>query len=267
MRAYLSLGKIRFLHGLQYRTAALFGIITQFLWGLMEILMFQAFYQADPQAFPMEFSTLVSYIWLQQAFLALYAPWIWDQELFACIANGDIAYSLCRPMNLYGNWFVSGMAQRLSKAVLRCVPVLLIAYLLPEPYRMTLPCDLPHFLLFLFSFCLAFLVLMGVQMLVYIAAFYLINVQGLTMFYTSTSEFLSGSILPLPFLPQGFQQVIGILPFASMQNIPFRIYGGDLTMAAIPRSLFLQGLWVILLFAIGLFLMKKVMHKICIQGG
>ena len=42
----------------QYRTAAYAGILTQFMWGAMEILLFSAFYRSDPEAFPMGFSQL-----------------------------------------------------------------------------------------------------------------------------------------------------------------------------------------------------------------
>ena len=68
MRKYYSLFRIRFINGLQYRAAALAGLSTQFAWGIMQILAFSAFYRANPAAFPMEFSNLVSYIWIQQAF-------------------------------------------------------------------------------------------------------------------------------------------------------------------------------------------------------
>lgn len=70
MKKYLSFFRLRFLHGLQYRTAAVSGIVTQFVWGAMEILLFRAFYQADPTSFPMTFQALSTYVWLQQAFLA-----------------------------------------------------------------------------------------------------------------------------------------------------------------------------------------------------
>ena len=46
---------MRFLMGLQYRAAAAAGVVTQFTWGFMELLVFRAFYQADASAFPMSF--------------------------------------------------------------------------------------------------------------------------------------------------------------------------------------------------------------------
>ena len=44
--------------GLQYRAAALAGVATQFAWGFMEIMIFRAFYRADPASFPYEFFRL-----------------------------------------------------------------------------------------------------------------------------------------------------------------------------------------------------------------
>ena len=44
MKKYLSFFRLRFITGLQYRTAALAGIATQFFWGTMEILTFRALF-------------------------------------------------------------------------------------------------------------------------------------------------------------------------------------------------------------------------------
>ena len=52
MIKYQSLFKIKFISGLQYRAAAWAGILTQFTWGFLEILMFKAFYEVNPTAFP-----------------------------------------------------------------------------------------------------------------------------------------------------------------------------------------------------------------------
>ena len=43
MKKYLSFFRMRFHMGLQYRTAAIAGMTTQFVWGFMEILVFRAF--------------------------------------------------------------------------------------------------------------------------------------------------------------------------------------------------------------------------------
>ncbi|MDE6890335.1 MAG: ABC transporter permease, partial [Lachnospiraceae bacterium] len=89
---YLSFFRMRFAVGLQYRIAALAGAVTQFAWGFMEIMIFKAFYRADASSFPMSFQAAVSYVWLQQAFLALLAAWMMDNEIFHTIVSGNVAY-------------------------------------------------------------------------------------------------------------------------------------------------------------------------------
>ena len=53
MKKYWSFFRLRFSMGLQYRTAAIAGMVTQFFWGGMNILVYRAFYESDAAAFPM----------------------------------------------------------------------------------------------------------------------------------------------------------------------------------------------------------------------
>lgn len=267
MRVYLSFFRMRFIHGLQYRAAAAAGIVTQFVWGFMEILLFRAFYQSGCESFPMTFPALANYIWLQQAFLALFMTWFWEAELFDTITSGNVVYELCRPVGLYPMWFARGLAVRLSKTALRCAPILVIASLLPAPYCLTLPPDITTALLFFLSMVLAWLLVVAFGMIVYMSTFYTISSQGVKMMVTSLSEFLSGAVIPLPFLPDGVRTIVELLPFASMQNVPFRIYSGDLSGAAMERSLMLQLIWLAALVIIGCFMESRALKRVVIQGG
>ena len=80
----------------------------------MGILVYWAFYEVDSNAFPMTFSAVVSYIWMQQAFLAFFTVWMMENEIFDSIMNGNISYELCRPIHIYDMWFSRTIANRLS---------------------------------------------------------------------------------------------------------------------------------------------------------
>ena len=198
-KKYISFFRIRFINGLQYRTAAYAGIATQFAWGTMRILMFRAFYEADPGAFPMDFQALSCYIWLEQAFLALFVPWTFDNDIFNMIRDGNIAYELTRPMDLYWMWFTKNLALRISRAVLRCAPILVVAAFLPAPYGMRLPADPVSFVMFLVTGVLGAWVVVSFMMLIYIACFHTLNPQGIRIIAISVTDILSGSVIPLPF--------------------------------------------------------------------
>lgn len=116
MKKYWSFFGLRFSMSLQYRTAALAGMVTQFAWGFMEIMMFRTFYEADANAFPMSFASTVSYVWMQQAFLHFFAAWMMDSDIMDAIMNGNIAYELCRPIRIYNMWFARSIASRMAGA-------------------------------------------------------------------------------------------------------------------------------------------------------
>jgi len=267
MKKYLSFFRIRFINGLQYRAAAYAGVATQFAWGGMNILLFRAFYQNGQSSYPMAFSALSSYIWLQQAFLALFMAWYFDNEIFDSITSGNIAYELCRPTNIYAMWFTKNMATRLSRAVLRCMPILFFAVFLPEPYNISLPVSVNAGIFFLVSMILGFLVLVAFTMLIYISAFYTISSLGIRILATSAIEFLTGGIIPLPFFPQSFQAILNVLPFTYMQNTPFLIYNGYINGSETLKGIFLQICWLAGLVALGMILMKRALKKVVVQGG
>lgn len=264
---YLSLFRLRFAMGLQYRAAALAGIVTQFAWGFMEIMIFKAFYRADAAAFPMSFQATVSYIWLQQAFLALFAAWMMDSEIFSTILNGDVAYELCRPVNVYNMWFVRNMANRLSRAVLRSFPILMAAAFLPEPYGIAAPAGPACFVVFLITLVLGLLMTVSFCMLVYVLSFFTISPEGLRLLFVSGTEFLAGGVIPLPFFPDKVRLVMELLPFAGMQNVALRIYSGSMSGSEAKRAVLLQLLWLAAVTGLGKGLYRLVEKKITVQGG
>lgn len=265
MKPYLSLFRIRFIHGLQYRAAAIAGLSTQFAWGFMNILAFSAFYRASPGAFPMEFPHLVSYIWIQQALLALFAPWGMDRKAVETIVTGGIAYDLVRPMDLYSRWLTEAIADRVSRAALRCMPILLVAFLLPEPFRMTLPPDLLQLALFALSAVLSMGVVSVFMQLDTISTFY--TMSRYNAVFVFLAEFLAGGILPIPFFPEPLRRAAELLPFGSMQNVPLRIYSGSLGGVEAIKSIALQLFWLTAMLLLGRLLMRHALKRVTAQGG
>lgn len=267
LRPYFSFFRMRFLAGMQYRVAAFAGIVTQFVWGAMELLAYRAFYTTDSTAFPMSFPQLSCYIWFQQAFLAMYMFWLLDADIFSAIRTGNVAYELTRPLDLYRMWFVKNLANRLAKVVLRCLPILLVAALLPAPYGLTLPVSPGAFLLFLVTMALALVLVVACCMLIYIVTFYTLDPLGVRIVAVSMSEFLTGGIVPLPFMPDGLRNIVELTPFAAMQNLPFRIYSGSIAGTELVRGVALQLFWVVFLIWLGRVLMKRALRRVVVQGG
>jgi len=265
MMTYLALFRIRFANGLQYRAAAAAGLSTQFAWGFMEILAFSAFYRANAAAFPMQFPHLVSYIWIQQAFLAILMPWGGAREAVESIVNGQVAYDLARPLDLYDRWFLETAADRISRATLRCVPVLFFAFILPQPFRIALPPSFLQLCLFLLSLVLGLCVVTAFCQIDSISTFY--TMSRYNVLFSIVAEFLAGGSIPLPFFPDPVRRIIELTPFGAMQNMPLRIYSGDIAGADAARGIALQVFWFAVLVVAGKRIMRTALQRVVSQGG
>ena len=122
MKSYLNLFKLRLITNFQYRAAALAGISTQLFFGFVYIMVYLALYESNKGVNPpMNLSSIVTYLWLQQAFFALTYPYTKDHELLEMIMNGNLAYELIRPQNFYFKFYIKLIANRMVAAFLRSI--------------------------------------------------------------------------------------------------------------------------------------------------
>lgn len=267
MRAYLSIFKLRMSTGLQYRAAAMAGVATQFFWGFMIIMIYEAFYTQSLDHAPISLSQLVTYIWLQQSFLSFVMLWFRDNELFQLITTGNIAYELCRPSDIYGLWYAKLLAQRIASALLRSFPILIVAFFLPEPYRFALPTDITTFVLFAITLLLGLFILVSISMLLYISVFVTMSPMGSLLLFGVFGEFCAGMTIPIPLMPIWLQNILSILPFRWTADFPFRVYTGHIPSEEALMGITIQLIWLVVLIGLGKFLMTKALRRVVVQGG
>lgn len=267
MKMYFSIFRIRFINSIQYRSVAVTALITSFIWAFMEILAYFAIYNAGNNTLPMTLNQAVSYAWMKQILMTLFLVVFGDGEIYSSIREGNIAYELVRPMNLYGRWFCKSAANRIAFTVLNCIPLILVALVMPRKYRLVLPQDPAVILLFCISVILALCVVVAFAMLMYIALFYTLSHRGIKIIVTAVTTFLSGGIIPITFFSKEVLTVVRWLPFAAMQNIPLRIFNGDIVGDDILRGIVFQMVWFLLLIGIGQVAMRISVKKVVVQGG
>lgn len=267
MKWYFTLLKLRLTQGLQYRAAAIAGVATQFFWGAISIMIFATFYGDASEVNGFTKEQMITYIWLQQAFLVFIVLWLRDKELFELIRTGNIAYELCRPLNTYGFWYVKLLSSRLSSAILRCVPILLIAVFMPGPYAMAFPNSAISALLFFLSLILGLIINVAISMFIYISVFITLSPTGSLLLFSVIGEFFSGLILPIPLMPTWLRNFVVILPFRYTGDLPFRIYSGNIVYSDALFGIAIQVVWIGVLLTLGQAAMKKSLKHLTVQGG
>lgn len=264
---YLTYFRIKFITVLHYRAAALAGLLTQFFFGIVFIMVYLAFYESNPGSVPMPLESLVTYIWLGQAFYSLTYVFHREKDIISMIRNGDIAYELCKPGNLYLKWYSKIYATKLANVLTRFLPVIIITAFLPKPYNLTAPSSLMNFIGFLIILMVGSLLITGLITLMHVLTFYLIDGEGILNAFRVITELFAGLLVPIPFLPKFLQTISNYLPFQYMSDVPYRMYVGLISSNEILKIVCIQLFWIIVIFTIGLLLTKKCLKKVVVQGG
>ena len=268
MRSYTKYFKLRFITNLQYRAAAIAGISTQIFFGLIFAFVYLAFYKSNPNAnYPMEWNELITYIWLEQAFYALIYPFEKDEELLNMIKNGNLAYELIRPQNIFIKFYIKMIAKKVVSSLMRAVPVITIAFLLPKPLNLLLPKSFTNFILFLIALIISCLLISSITVLVHILTMYTIDSKGILSIYSVILEVFSGSTIPIPFFPNWLKKIAYILPFRFISDLPFRVYSGSININQGITNILEAIVWTIITIIIGNLITKNALKKAVLQGG
>ena len=263
MRAYLSVFRMRLRMETQYRGAVLGGIVCQIFFGLILIAVYRALYAGKPQSLPL--SHVTTYVWLQQAFFRMMLSS--DAELMDKIRTGGIAYDLCRPVDPYGFYYARIMAQKLMGSLLRALPMLVFAALLPEEWGIALPVSFLALIFSLAALLLGLCCVCAMENITMAFTMRTLDPRGFQAMLNLLMMILSGNVLPLTLYPDNWQRVITLLPYAQMLDAPIRLYTGEYALPQGPGVLLLQGGWTVLLVLAGMMLWRRNQDRLIIQGG
>ncbi len=262
-RGYRAVMSARLREMLQYRTAAVAGMVTQVFWGLIHLMIYQAFYRSTATPQPMSLAETVDYIWLVQALLLL-MPWRTDVEIQDMIRTGNVAFELAKPADLYTLWFARILGGRAAPMLLRFPLIYGMAALF---FGLRLPASPAAAGAFVLSVLAAFLLSSAITTLMTISLMWTLAGDGVARLTATFASVLSGSIIPLPLFPGNLQRVLNLLPFRGLMDVPFRLYSGNIPLSAFPRELALQLAWALTLIVLGRVLLARGMRRLVVQGG
>jgi len=263
MKAYLAVLSARFRMLLQYRAAALAGMGTQLFWGLIRVMIFEAFYRSATGPHPMIFTEVVDYVWLGQAMFAI-LPWAIDPEIRTMVRSGTVVYELLRPLDLYSFWYGRGIASRVAPTLLRSVPLLCAAYLF---FGLRMPPSPESAAAWGLSTLGALLLSGAIANLIHISLLWTVSGEGLVQLVQVGIFLFSGMIIPLPLFPDWAQPVLQFLPFGGLADLPFRLYTGHIPPGQVWSVFARQLSWTLALVLIGRWLLARGTRRLVVHGG
>ena len=145
----------------------------------------------------------------------------------AKVRTGEIVVDLVRPIDFQGMILATACGTAAHTLLTNMLPKFALFALAGVVQR---PASLRRDGSFRCSAGLGFLVLFGIEFLIGVLAFWLVEVRGLySMVMWGIAGLFSGYFLPLCFLPHWLGTFADALPFAAMAYTPAAIYAGSMT--------------------------------------
>jgi ABC-2 type transport system permease protein len=263
MRKYLAIVRGTYMIGMIYRLGFLFTILGNVIYLGVAYYLWKSIYQNSVTLRGLTFDQTFLYVGLGSAIFILlktYTDWFFNFE----IREGMIASYLIKPIDIGTYFLASSFGSLLLNVSIITIPTILLMLFVFKV----------HFILgiglFLFpiSLLLAFMISFYIDYAVGLACFYTESIWGLSSTKEIIVTVLSGALIPLQFFPAAIQQILFWLPFQAIFHTPLTmITQPDQAINIFLQMLFVQIIWVLILFVATRLFYNQAIKTVSIAGG
>lgn len=262
LKPYYAFAKKAFLGRSAYRFNHFMGILSTVLRIFIFWEIYRALYGGRTEVGGITMEMVTTNFILSMGLEAVFS--VNDFYLPERINNGSIANELLLPISFPGRMLADNLGNALFQLIFHFVPALAVTAL---AIGINPPADLWSFLLFLFSALLGYGVLWSISFAVQMCSFWLINVWSMVTIKNVFINVLSGSMIPLWFLPEWMSGVVAFSPFSAIYFTPVQIYLGQLSQGEIAVKCVTQAAWIVMICLLANVLWNKGKKKLVVQGG
>ncbi len=259
---YFAFAKKSFLNRSAYRFNHFMGILNTLLQIFIFWCIYRTLYGGRNEVDGITMAMVTTNFVLSIGMNALFS--IDDYYLPNRISNGSIATELLLPISFQGRMMFENLGNTLFQLIFHFLPALAASAL---TVGVLPPAGIGNLLLFFLSALFGYGVLWSISYTLQMFSFWLINMWSLITIKNVFVNVLSGSMIPLWFMPEWMQPVLNILPFSSIYFTPVQIYLGQLTLPEIAVKYLVQLLWIVVFYVCGCLLWEKGKKKLVVQGG
>lgn len=183
------------------------------------------------------------------------------------IRDGTIAMRLIKPVSYNATFLFQELGNKLPTEIAIAVPMIIAVEIIRTVLSGAPQFNAINLLLFMLSCVLAYGINFYFNICFGFIAFVIKYLWGANMMKNVVIGFLSGTVIPLSFLPDALERVFLFLPFASLNYTPVMIYMGKYGGATLLYSLCLQAFWAIFFFCLSKLLWRVSVRRLTVQGG
>jgi viologen exporter family transport system permease protein len=265
MGAYLNFARREFQRAIVYRFQFWSELVINLLFMYIYVCLWRALYIGRESVAGYDRRHLLTYIIVSQTLLTFQftVRTVWSIE--GKVRSGEVAIELMRPIDFQGMMLATAAGAGVHTLLFNMAPKFALFALAGVVGP---PVSLAALGLSILSALLGFLILFGINFLIGVSAFWLLEVRGLyAAVMWGMAWVFSGYFLPIEFYPPWLAVVARVLPFSGMVYTPSAIYTGASAGAAALAAVLAQAAWVVALIGAGRLLFGTAYRRLVVQGG
>jgi ABC-2 type transport system permease protein len=227
-----------------YRQAALAGLTTNIVFGLLRAAVLLAVLAQRPVVAGYDVAAAVTFVWLGQGLLTVVLLW-GDSDLSTRIRTGDVVVDLGRPWDLQAALLAGDLGRAGFAVLARLVPPMAFGALL-------FPIRWPERPVTWAVFALN------------ASAFWLLDARGVFAVWGVVGGVLSGLVIPLAWFPEWARTALAFTPAPSLFQTPIDVF---LERGEPVGALAGQAFWAVLLLGVGRVVLHRGSRRLVVQGG
>lgn len=239
-----------------YKVEGWLGILSGLIWFVLYAGIWTALLRGDPEALQRQMIYVIANQFLGE--LHFLPTW----EISMKFRQGDVGLELIKPVALPLRILADFLGRSLFRLV-RAVPVYVLIWVAfklpaPEPGRV---------LLFVLAGLFAWVITASLQVSLTLIALWTVQFDEAEQLFGIANSLLSGSLIPLYYLPGWVGNIAKFLPFAGIYFVPSAILAGTLGGADLVQAMGLQVLWAVVGSGVLTAMWRAGSSKLVMQGG
>lgn len=264
MRVYLRILSAGFRTQARYLPAAFAGLLANATFGLLKSgILLTLVDGRGGEVAGYTAGTMAAFVWISQGMIGSVNLWGLPRTAER-IRSGDIAVDFLRPADVQLAAIADDVGRGLFALIPRGIPSVVVGMAV---VGMTVPSGIVPYVLGAVSVLLGITLSHSLSYLLSTAAFWIVEVRGLSILYMGLSGLFTGLITPIWLFPDWLVTVALATPFPALIMFPVDILSGRTTGGDALVLLAVQAGWLALALAAGQVTTRLGRRKLEVQGG
>ncbi len=260
---YFEIIKKEFLQQWTYRANSILGFLSIVLQLIVQVSLWTFLSRSQSNISGISYNDLIIYVVLNTV-IGTFTNSNVCNDLGDKVYDGSIVIDIIRPLEIKSFMLAQYFGIIVYKLIFNVIPIVIMAIL---ALKVNFPFDLLRICVFIIGIINASLLFFYINYILGLTSFWLQKIWFMRFYIYGCMALLGGSMIPIWFYPAWLDTVSKFLPFRYIIFEPIQVYIKSTGWQEWAFFLFMQFLWLFVLYLIERMIWSNSERRIFIQGG